>query len=129
MNKYQTMKEFSPAVLRIGLALVMYWFGFFQIFNPDAFAYLVPEAIANIFGSAARVSYLNGIAEVILATFLILGLYTRIVAWILAIHLVAITIAVGWSPTGARNFGLTVAFVSMALHGKDRYTLDHKWRS
>lgn len=129
MKKYEKMKECSPVVLRVGLALVMYWFGFTQIFNPSRFAGLIPDVIANIFGSAQTVSFINGIAEVILATFLITGLFTRIVAWLLAIHLAGITLILGWTPNGIRDFGLTMALVAVALHGPDKYSLDRKFRS
>lgn len=123
------LEEFAPLVLRVGLALVMYWFGFFQIRNPDAFAGLVPDFVANIFGSAATVSFINGIVEVILATLLLLGLFTKVVAWLLAIHMAGITVILGWSPNGARDFGLTVALIAIALHGPDKYSLDRKFRS
>lgn len=122
-------QEYAPPILRVGLALVMYWFGIMQILDPERFAGLIPEFIVNILGSATTISFINGIVEVILATLLTIGLFTKIAAWILAIHLAGITIILGWTPSGVRDFGLTIALVSIALYGPDKYTLDRKWRS
>lgn len=88
------------------------------------FAFYVPDWVASLIGSAELASFMNGIAEVILAVLLLLGFGTRIVAALLAAHLAAITVVIGFNATGVRDFGLTVATLALALHGKDAWCID-----
>jgi uncharacterized membrane protein YphA (DoxX/SURF4 family) len=118
--------NYSNILLRVGMSLVFFWFGIKQIINPKQFAYYVPDYLAKIFGSSENVSFINGIFEVVFALFLIIGLFTKISSFILAIHLASITFLVGiFTPTGIRDFGLTIATFSIALNGPDKYCLDN----
>ncbi len=67
---------------------------------------------------------MNAILELTLGIFLILGLYTKFSSLILSIHLLFITISMGFTPIGARDFGLTIATLFIFLSDLDRYTLD-----
>ena len=53
-----------------------------------------------------------GIVELILGTLLIIGLYTRIVAFIMAIHLALVVASLGFNEIAARDIGL----LSIALY-------------
>ena len=68
----------------------------------------------------------NGIFEVIFGTLLGLGIFTRIVAIILAVHLISITFSLGYGETAVRDFGLAMATASIALGGADIWSLERK---
>ncbi len=106
------------------MAAVFYWFGFMQILNPSMFSFYVPQPIADLFGSAELASVYNGVFEIIFATLLLLGAFTRITALLLAIHLVGITITVGFTATGVRDFGLTIATFALVGFGSGKWGLD-----
>jgi len=125
----QRLKEIAPAVLRWGLAIVLFWFAYHQLTSASQWARMIPEWTSILFSNPEKVVYLNAVAEIILGILLLIGLWTRIVAIIIALHLAQITFTVvgGLSnPTGIRDFGLTVAAISIALNGSDKFSLDSK---
>ena len=126
-NKIFDNKDLPKALLRYGLGVVLLYFGFSQIFNPTDWSGLVPGFVNSIISASDFVFY-NGIFEIIFATLLILGIYTRVVAAILTIHLAIITAVLGFIPSGVRDFGLTVASLVTFLDGRDKYCLENKWR-
>ena len=119
------MKKYAPIVVRLAIALVFLWFGSNQIMAPgEWFGYLpgfVPEQSMALFVTV------NGIAEIILGLLLVMGLFTRIVALLLALHLLGIIFFVGYNEIGVRDFGLMLAAVSIALHGPDAWCLDTRF--
>jgi uncharacterized membrane protein YphA (DoxX/SURF4 family) len=133
INKIITMfdnpniSKYGPVVARFGLALVFLWFGFTQVTGPESWTSLIPEFITNITHlSALTFVYINGGMEIILGILLILGIYTRISALILALHLLVITIDVGYNAIGIRDFGLTMATFSIFLNGPDFLALEKR---
>jgi uncharacterized membrane protein YphA (DoxX/SURF4 family) len=70
--------------------------------------------------------YLNGWFELVFGTLLIIGFHTRIVAFLLSVHLLGIVFTVGYNEIGVRDFGLTVALISIFLHGPSDWSLDAK---
>ena len=75
--------------------------------------------------SAFSIVYLNGLFEIIFGTALLLGFYTRFVAFCLAFHMVDITLIVGMDSIGVRDFGLSVAAVVVWINGSDKLSLDY----
>lgn len=57
----------------------------------------------------------NAIFELLFGVALLLGLYTRLVAGILTLHLAHIVTIVGYNAIGVRDFGLTLAMFSVFL--------------
>jgi len=117
-------KNLPLAILRWSLSLVFLYFGFSQVINPPSWARIVPEFLTKSFISANNIVIMNAILELTLGIFLILGLYTKFSSLILSIHLLFITISMGFTPIGARDFGLTIATLFIFLSDLDRYTLD-----
>ncbi len=119
------MKKYAPIVVRLAIALVFLWFGSNQIMAPgEWFGYLpgfVPEQ------SMAMFVTFNGIGEIILGLLLVMGLFTRIVALLLALHLLGIIFFVGYNEIGVRDFGLMLAALSIALHGHDSWCFDARF--
>ena len=117
-------KNLPLAILRWSLALVFLYFGFSQAVSPSSWASLVPEFLTKSVFSANNLVVMNSILEITLGIFLMLGLYTKFSSFVLSIHLLFIAISMGFSPIGVRDFGLTIATLSIFLSDLDRYTLD-----
>ena len=120
------ISQYAPIVLRYGLAIVFFWFGFSQLLNPSNFIGYLPQFLFDS-SFAEQLVIANGIFEIIFAIALCVGIYTRIVAGLLALHLLLITFEVGLlSETGIRDFGLTIAVIAITLNGPDKWCLDSK---
>jgi uncharacterized membrane protein YphA (DoxX/SURF4 family) len=103
-------------VLRLGLAALFLWFGFSQLFDSVAWVSWVPQwAVDTLHIPPAMIVLGNGLLEVVLGIMLALNLWVRPVALVLAAHLAVITIEIGITPIGVRDFGLTMATLALAL--------------
>lgn len=119
------MKESGPVVLRVAVSLVFLWFGFQQITDTSSWVRLVPEFVTSISGlSAAILVHLNGALEIVLGLCLLAGFFTRVSALILALHMIHIIVAVGYGPTGVRDFGIMFATLAVFLYGPTRFSVD-----
>ncbi len=118
------MNTYSSVVLRCGLALVFLWFGFSQLSNPAMWVNVLPDWTAAIPISKTAFIYLNGWFEITFGLMLFAGFYTRIVALLLALHLLEITYAMGFNAIGVRDFGLTIATFAVCMQDMSTYSLD-----
>ena len=109
-------------VLRLGLAIVFLWFGFSQLLDGINWVSWVPEWAVNLLHiPPAMIVLANGLFEVIAGALLALNIWTRWVALVLALHLLVITIEIGATAIGVRDFGLTAAtFALSLLSGRER---------
>jgi len=121
---FEKAKEAAPAVLRIAMALVFLYFGISQLRTPSLFIGYLPKEAALIPISARSLVVINGGFEVFLGSLLLLGLYTRLCALLLGLHLAAITISIGYGDIGVRDFGLSIAMLSLAMNGQTIWSLD-----
>ena len=121
MNK---VRKYSPNVLRIGIALVVMWFGFQQLSNPAMWTDFLPSFVGSLPLTPITFIYLNGWFEVFASTLLMLGVFTRIMSILIAIHLVGIVFSLGYSAIAVRDFGLIVALVSVFIEGEDSWSID-----
>jgi uncharacterized membrane protein YphA (DoxX/SURF4 family) len=111
--------------LRIGIAFVIIWFGVQQFIEPAMWVGFIPNSILKISPvGATTLVHLNGALEVVFGTSLMLGLFTRASALILALHMADITYVVGYNSIGVRDFGLMIAVIAVLLNGADYTTLD-----
>jgi uncharacterized membrane protein YphA (DoxX/SURF4 family) len=114
-------------MLRVGLGAVFLWFGYDQFAHTVNWVDFVPDYVISLSGmSAHTLVLLNGALELVGGTALILGFYTRFFAFILALHLVEITVTVGYGALGVRDFGLTVATFASWMFGGGPLSLDKK---
>lgn len=121
---FDRLAPLAPAVLRWGLALVYLWFGFSQLQDVQSWVSWVPDwAPLMMHMDAATLVYGNGVFEVVFGLLLLLGVFTRTSALLLALHMIEITYDVGYGGIGVRDFGLTIATLSVLLAGKDMYAL------
>ncbi len=120
----------APTILRVAMALLFLWFGISQISDPTSWIGFVPQSIATLTHlSVNTLVMINGTAEIILGTMLLLGLCTRVVAFLLFLHLLDITFTVSLDAIGIRDLGLAIAVFIVFLNGWDYYTLDRYIRS
>jgi uncharacterized membrane protein YphA (DoxX/SURF4 family) len=126
-NTKDNFKKFAPIILRYGIGLVYLWFGISQLLSPENFVGYLPDFIFNS-SYATTFVIINGIFEIIASILLLSGIFTRIVAILLALHLLAITIDVGYGEIGVRDFGLTIATITIFLWGEDEWCMEKKWK-
>lgn len=109
-------REAGLLLLRYGLAIMFLWFGFSQLFDGVNWVGWVPDwAISIIPIPPAMIVLLNGLFEVVLGSMLALGILVRPAAILLGLHLIVITIELGVTQIGMRDFGLTAATFALAL--------------
>lgn len=109
------VSPYASLVLRIGLAIVILWFGVQQLLHPDSWVLWVPEWAAFSGMEPVTIVYLNGFFELVAGLMLLIGFYARIAAFGLFLHLCIIVFDIGLNPTGVRDFGLAVALLAIAL--------------
>jgi uncharacterized membrane protein YphA (DoxX/SURF4 family) len=120
-------KNIAPVILRYGLSLVFIWFGINQLLNPSNFLGYLPNFIFSS-DYASTFVIINGLFEIILSLFLIAGKFTRIVAFILSLHLIGIIFELGYGEVAIRDFGLLVATLSIMFYGPDSLSMDKRRR-
>lgn len=118
------MRTAAPAVVRVGLALVFLWFGAMQLQNPDVWVGFVPSWIASTSVAPTTVITFNGIFELVFGLALLVGVYVRAVALLLALHLFGIAY-IARGDIGMRDFGLAVATLGIFFFGDDTLSLEH----
>ena len=123
MNK----ENIPKVVLRIALSIVFLYFGSQQVLHTSDWAGFVPEIATRFFLSANNIVMINGTVELILGIFLLIGIYTRVSAFILSIHLLVIALPMGLNPTAVRDFGLALATFVIFLNGTDNWCIDRKF--
>jgi len=99
------------------------WFGTQQLLHPTDWIIYLPEWIGYLPIPPEMLIRLNGWTELVLASALIIGCYTRFVAAMLSIHLAGIAVSVGGA-TGIRDYALAAAGFALALDKPDAWTLD-----
>lgn len=121
-------RDLGPTIIRVGLAVVFLWFGYNLVSNPADWTRQVPDYVAEIAPlSTETIVMINGIFEIVLGLALLVGFWTRTVAFLLAIHLIPIVINFGpASPNGARDFGILMATLGLSFLRPGRYSIDKK---
>lgn len=119
------VKLFAPSVLRYGIALVVLWFGVQQFIQPDQWIAFIPPSITTLLGiNPLLLVYGNATFEVLFGLLLLFGWRTRFVALLLTLHLFDIMWVVGYGQIGTRDFGLSVAALSIFMNGTDVLCID-----
>ena len=126
-NKLKNLEHYAPSVLRYGMTLVILWFGCQQFLHTDVWTAYVPDsAVAISHLSVNTLVYINATFELIVGFCLLFGWQTRIVALLLALHLLDITYVVGYGEIGVRDFGLAIATFVVFMNGSDLLCIDKK---
>ena len=108
--------QIGISILRFGLATVFIWFGVSQLFNPTEWIGWVPVWAMELPGlSDMTILKINAFVEIVGGALLAFGIYTRVVAAVLAAHVALITYEVGYNAIGIRDLGLTAATLSLVF--------------
>ncbi len=118
------MEKYSSIVLRVGIGAVMIWFGSQQLLHPAMWTGFLPEFTKSLSISQITFIYLNGWFEIVAGILLVIGFYTRIVAFFLSLHMLGIVLSVGYGATGVRDFGLAIALISLFFQGEGAWSAD-----
>jgi uncharacterized membrane protein YphA (DoxX/SURF4 family) len=121
-ERLDSVKEYGPTIVRIAMSLVFFWFAINQLMTPSDWIGYLPTFLANT-ANPIMFIYANAIFEIIFGGLLILGVYTRIAALLLGLHLIGISIALGYNAIAIRDFGLAFATLSIVLNGSDKLCL------
>ncbi|MBI4155233.1 DoxX family membrane protein [Candidatus Woesearchaeota archaeon] len=126
INQKFKLDKYGPLVLRLGLAIVLLWFGINEVLNPLLMAGYIPNWFTNLSPiSINSFMILNGSFEILLGILLVLGLFTRIAAILTTLHLLFIIIALGYNEIAIRDFGLFMAALSLSLTKECYLSLDN----
>ena len=115
---------FAPVFVRVGVSLVVLWFGINQLLNPEQWISQLPEWTTLLPVSQIGLIYFNGWFEFVFGLTLLFGFYTRLSALLIALHLLDITFTVGYGAVGVRDFGLSISALSVFLSGSDALSVD-----
>lgn len=140
---FDGVHPYAPSLLRIAVALVFLWFGINQLIFPDNFIGYLPSwtfqdqagmghmmytGISRIGFLPPQLLFINGMFEVVFGLLLICGIFTRMSALLLGVHLLGITFLLGYNEIAVRDFGLALATLSVFLAGPDGLCWDKKYR-
>lgn len=118
---FEKLKGESKPLVRYAIGLVFLLFGIDQLMKPTLWAAWIPQFIPF---EATTIVLINGLLDLAIGIFLILGLFLRPFAIIGIIHLIIITASVGYNDIGIRDFGLLLVLFAVFLQGPDKYCLD-----
>ena len=116
------MEKYSAPFIRIGISLVVLWFGSQQILHPLIWTSLLPSWTTMFGLTPITLIYINGFIEITLGLLLVLGIWTRAVAILVALHLFEIAYTVGYGAISVRDTGLAISAVGIFLHGRDKWS-------
>ncbi len=126
MMKIEKYKEYAPLIARLSISLVFLWFGFNEIINTEVWVTWLPQFAYNLPIAPTTLVLINGTFEIIFGGLLLAGLFTRITAFLLFIHLLGIAFSVGYNDVAIRDLGLSLVTLSIFLSGPDRWCLEKK---
>ena len=122
------VKKYAPILARYGVGIVFFLFGILQLINPQSWVSWLPDFIVNNINPVTFI-YVNGIFDLVIGAFLLVGFLTRIVALLGILHLLGVIFSLGFNDISIRDFGLLLVLVSVLLHGSDEWCLDKKiWK-
>ena len=119
------LRDYAPITVRLGVSAVFLWFGVNQLLFPANFIGYLPQFLFDS-AFATQAVLLNGAFEVVFGLALVIGFFTRWVALLLGLHLFGITLTLGYGEIAVRDFGLTLATLSIFLWGDDKWCLDYR---
>lgn len=124
-------REYAPLFVRLGVGFVFLLLGIQQFLFAEQWSSWLPEWLIQALPNAAlttRVILVNASIDVLLGLALLLGIFTRIVAILMIIHLVGVLLTLGYNDIAIRDLGILLAAIAVAIYGADRWCLETCWR-
>ena len=119
-------RKFAPLVLRWGIGLIFLWTGVRAAFVPSGLYPLFPEWILdNHLAVADAFARIRGVAVFLLAALLLVGLFTRLAALLLALDLtLTITVLSSFQLFSLEQLPALLALATVFLIGPDVWGVD-----
>ena len=134
MIKKENLKIYAPLVLRLGLAIVFFLFGYQKLSVPEQTRAEIQLLLDIGLGSAAAINYYLGLIELMIAFGFVLGAFIGYLAPLAAFLLFGFFSSFMWKyginvdPTLFRDIGLLGGALSLWLTGGGALGFDN-WRS
>ena len=119
--------KISEKILRIGLSVVIIWFGISQLINRQIWIGDLPASAFDLsFISTINLVYINGIFETLFGILLLLNQCSKVVSTILAIHMLTIIMHLGYNEIAIRDFAICIGFISLIFSSENKYFFKKK---
>jgi uncharacterized membrane protein YphA (DoxX/SURF4 family) len=105
---------FSYRLLKYSLVGVFLYFSLSQLIAPADWVGLLPSWTGYLPIPGEMLIRLNGWFEFMACAALLLGVFPRLMAWLLGLHLFGIALSLS-GPTRVRDLGLALAMISLAM--------------
>lgn len=129
-NNFLNLGKYSSLSLRIGLGILLLLFGMDELRNPENWLGFIPPWLSNLLPfSASTFLKINASVEIIFGALLLLGMFTRIVAFLAALHMLGIVVSVGYNDIGIRDFAIFCAALALFFSESYYFSLDNKFFS
>ncbi|MEI6042459.1 MAG: DoxX family protein [bacterium] len=121
------LELYAPVVLRIGMAAVILWFSLQQFLHNSMWVAYIPESLVSMTNiSASNFVFLNASFELVFGLALMFGLFTRLSALLLGLHMLDIMWVVGYGDTGVRDLGIAIGTLVVFMNGADVFCIQQK---
>lgn len=124
---FQSLR-YSNLILRLGLAVVFFWFGIDKFFHPDYWVNAwVPQSIslfaANFKIRPIDIIYISGVFEVLVGTSLVTNIFIAFFSSFAILFLGSIMLFNGFSEILIRDIGLMGALLSLIFWPRSRNSI------
>lgn len=121
-------KRYAPIPVRLGIGVVFLWMGIDIWVHTDYWMTWLPGYVSQ-FIEPQIMMLMTGVFDFVFGLLLLLGLFTRISALLMALHLIGVINTLGYNDIAVRDFGLLLATIGIFLYGPDKWCLDKKYKS
>lgn len=134
MIKKENLKIYAPLILRLGLAIVFFLFGYQKLSVPEQTRAEIQLLLDIGLGSAAAINFYLGLMELLIALGFVFGVFVKYLAPLAAFLLFGFFSSFLWKyglsvdPTLFRDIGLLGGALSLWLTGGGAFSFDN-WRS
>lgn len=115
-------QNWGIAILRVGLGLMLLWFGISEVLDPELWSSYIPE-YALALAPAVTLVYVNAAFEILFGAALVLGVFVRIAALFSGLHIALIALHLGYNEIAIRDAALAAMGIGLSLLPLDRFTL------
>lgn len=136
MMKKENLEIYAPLILRLGLTVVFFLFGWQKLSVPEQTRAEIQLLLDIGLGSAAAINYYLGLVELMIAIGFALGAFIKYLAPLAAFLLLGFFSSFMWSyginvdPTLFRDIGLLGGALSLWLTGGGAFSFDNsKYRN
>ncbi|MBI4143212.1 DoxX family membrane protein [Candidatus Uhrbacteria bacterium] len=118
MRLHLTGSATASLILRIGLGVEFLMFGYGKLVDVGGWIAFIPPWMSPLLpASVGTFLTVIGVAELLLGVLLLIGLWTRVIAVLAALHLVGVLVAVGYNDLAIRDFVALASALALAALG------------